>query len=179
MHATTFLKNVDRAEKILNVIRIREEIQPLKNLKFRPIRITLVRDFLVRTRPSSSLIAQITKLVDETIEIAIPLLIVFSVSCLERFLREIGMKGALSKMIDDCRQKAGISLTRQVHEIRIKRNIFVHNINHKIEKRNFDDFSAHQIKGYSLGLTLKLDVNLVKKDLSILREFVQAISSPE
>lgn len=170
------MKNVDQAEDILNVVKIREEIQPLKNLKFLPEAIRPVRDLLVRTRPTSSLIAQITKLVDETIEIAIPLLVVFSVSCLEHFLKEIGKKGPLSKMINDCRQKAGIDLTRDIHEIRIKRNIFVHNPNHRIEKRNLDDFLAHQIKGYSLGLTLKLDANKVKRDLSILREFVHTIS---
>jgi len=61
----------------------------------------------------------------------ISLLVVFSVSCLEHFLKEMGKSGTLSKMIDDCRQRAGMTLTLEVHEIRIKRNIFVHNPNHK------------------------------------------------
>jgi hypothetical protein len=172
------LKNISQAEKILSVIKIKEEIQPLRNLKLHPEAIRPVRDLLARTRPASSPIAQIARLVDETVEIALPLLIVFSVSCLEHFLKEIRKNGNgnLSEMIEDFRQEAEIDLVRDVHEIRIKRNIIIHSPQHRVGNRNLRDFLKYQIEGYSLGMKLKLSLNQVKEDLNKLKEFANAIS---
>jgi hypothetical protein len=175
---TIFLKNISQAEKILNVIKIKEEIQPLRNLKLHREAIRPVRDLLARTRPASSPIAQIARLVDETVEIALPLLIVFSVSCLEHFLKEIRKNDNdnLSEMIEDFRQEAEIDLVRDVHEIRIKRNIIIHSPQHRVGNRNLREFLKYQIEGYSLGMKLRLGVNQVKEDLNKLKEFANAIS---
>lgn len=154
----SFLENLDQAEKILDVVKIRQQIQPLKRLKLRPEAITPIRDFIVKRRSPSSVVTQTTKLVDDTVKTAIPLLLVYSVACLENFLKTIGKNGKLYHMIEAYKKETDPNLIQKVHEIRKRRNVFVHNLRYEIKAE------------------MKEAITKAKNDLDILRKFAYTIS---
>ena len=160
---TNFLDNINEAEKILDIIRIRERVETGLLGTWRGIRGPRFRDLIIES-------------VNNTIEIALPLLLVFSVSCLEHFLSQIGPNKRLSQMISNWKQKAGVSLTRDVHEARIKRNVIIHSAEHIIDEIAENDARKHGIEGYLQGNKLKLNVIQVKEDLKKLRKFVMTIA---
>lgn len=173
---SAFFENIDRAKNILNVVKIREELQPLrKRLVFpkqRPI-VTMIAEINPEGRIATTL-----RLVDETVEIALPLLFVFSVSCLEHYLAQLRPSlSNLAQMIQHWEPKVGTKLTRDIHEIRIKRNIIVHSPERKIDQKAEDDAKRHRITGYRQGMPLKLNVEQVRKNLGKLRSFVEAINA--
>ena len=163
---STFFKNIDRAENILNIIKIREVIQPLKR---RPI---LAR--IAEVNPEG-IIAAATELVDESVEIALPLLLVFSVSCLEHYLKQVGPEDKLKPMIRHWDGTVETRLTQDAHDIRIKRNIIVHSFERKVNKQAEWDAKDCGITCYTQGMTLQLDIEKVREDLDKLRLFAKAI----
>lgn len=164
---SVFFENIHIAENILNVVKIREVLQPLKR---RPI-FTRIAEI-----NPQGMIGTTLKLVDETVEIAVPLLLVFSVSCLEHYLAQVGPRiRDLALKIQHWEPKAGMRPTRDIHEIRIKRNIIMHSPERKIDRKAEEDAKKRGITGYRQGMPLKLDVEHVRKDLGKLRSFVDAI----
>ena len=160
-----FMSKINHAEKILDIIELRELSTPLSKLRKKFLLLQELR-----------LIPRMRSLVEQTIDIALPLLLVFSVSCLEHFLSTCVRKKKLYKMIDDCEFKVGKRLTRKIHQIRIKRNIIIHSPEQRTEKRNLNDFILHQITGYKLNQILKLTPEDVKSDLNTLRKFAEQIA---
>lgn len=169
-----FIKNINWAEKILDISELRENLT-----QFYKWRKTIIEEGnvpILQKLRQIRVIPRIRDLVDQTIEIASPLLLVFSVSCLEHFLSTVVTADNLSKMIDACKPKVGEELTRKVHEIRIKRNIIIHSPGHQIRSRHLKDFARCRILGYQIGQQIELTPEDVKEDLKTLREFVEKIA---
>lgn len=176
MEKSAFFENIDKAMNILNVIKIREELQPLKKRlifpRQRPI-VTRIADINPEGRILTTL-----RLVDETVEIALPLLLVFSVSCLEHYLKQVSSSDQnLCKLIQLWEWKVGTELIQNIHEIRIKRNIIMHSPERKIDPKAEKEAKEHGITGYTQGTLLKLNVDQVKKDIDNMKLFVKAINS--
>ena len=159
-----FIKKINHAEKILDIIELRELLTPFRRLRKKSPLLQELR-----------LIPKVRILVDQTIDIALPLLLVYSVSCLEHFLSTFTRK-KLSKMISNHESKVGKRLTRKIHEIRIKRNIVIHNYEQCIDQKALKDLNRHQIRGYKLGQILKLTPRDIKVDLNDLRKFAEKIA---
>jgi len=166
-----FIKKIDFAEKILDVVKIRELLTPFYKFRkaIRPQEGIL--SLLQELRP----VPRIRGLVDQTIIIALPLLLVYSISCLEHFLSTIKTPKKLWEMIEDWRYKVGEELTRKVHEIRIKRNIIIHSPNQRVDEKSLNNFIHHQITGYKINQVLELTPEGVKYDLDILKKFSKKI----
>ena len=164
-----FAKKIDHAEKILDIIELRESLTLLH--KFRKNLPILQGLWVQKFRP----IREMRSLVDQTINIALPLLLVYSVSCLEYFLSTSKQKN-LREMISNCESKAGENLTRKIHEVRIKRNIVIHSHEQRLSQRALKDLNHHHITGYKLGQILELTPESVKVDLNSLRKFAEKIA---
>lgn len=162
-----FMKKIDHAERILDIIKIRELLTPFRRLRENS---PLLQEFGLQELRA---IPKVRGLVDQTIEIALPLLLEYSVSCLEHFLSASTQKKHLNKMISEHESKVGRELTRKIHEIRIKRNIAIHSYEQRIDQQALNDLNRHQITGYKLGQILRLAPEDIKVDLNSLREFAQ------
>jgi len=160
-----FIKKIDHAEKILEIIELRELLTPFHRLRKDSI--------LHELRP----IPRMRSLVDQTIEVALPLLLVYSVSCLEHFLSTSAPnKPYLSTMIRKHASKVDRELTQKAHEIRIKRNIVIHSYEQRVDQQALKELNENQITGYKLDEILRLTPEIIKADLNSLREFAEKVA---
>lgn len=112
-----FNENIDRAERILLTFEVKKRLDEFPRL-------------LRQIPPAYELRNFLSERVDQIIDVAKPLLLVFANTCLEHYLESVGEKKKLVYMIDDWKVEAGEKLVMEVHEIRKKRNIIVHNAQH-------------------------------------------------
>jgi len=167
-----FIKKIDHAERILDIIRIRELLTPFHRLKEN---LPLLQELGLQ---ELRVIPKVRSLVDQTIDIALPLLLVYSVSCLDFFLSTSTQKKLnLKKMIDEHESKVGRELTQKIHEIRIKRNIVIHSHEQSVDQIALKELNEKQIMGYKLNQTLRLTPEDIKDDLNSLRKIAEKVAS--
>ena len=156
----TFKSNLEYAERILLIAEVKKRLDEVPRL-FPGTPLEQIRDFL-------------SERANEIFDIAKPLLLVFVTACLEYYLTSVGERKTLARMIDRWRKVAGDKLTKDVHEMRIKRNIIIHNAQ-IVGENAIKEFRKYSIEGYSECARLKLDIGEVREFLSEARKFVEAI----
>ena len=118
----------------------------------------------------------VSERIDRVIEAAKPLLIVYVTACLEHYLSNVGEKQRLADMIERWRKVAGDRLATDMHEMRIIRNVIIHNAQ-VVDDEAFEDFRRHGIIGYKLGERLELSVDKVREFMSEAKEFAESIEA--
>ena len=154
-----FKKNLELAERILFITEIKGRLDEFPRVFSGPL--GQIRDFL-------------SGRADEVFDVAKPLLLVFTTSCLEHYLKSVREKKNLAQMIDDWKDVAGDRLARDMHEMRIKRNIIIHNAQ-LIDEKKERALKKYGIKGYSRGERLELSIGEVREFLSEAKKFVEII----
>ena len=117
--------------------------------------------------------------VEKIKDASLPLVLFFVASCLEHYLREKvpneeREKLGFEKLIERFSSRIGEKLTLSAHEIRIKRNIILHNagvIDHQASK----EFNEKGLTGYSIGTKLVLSEDEVKGYIDVCEKIYDLI----
>jgi hypothetical protein len=121
--------------------------------------------------------------VDEVKFASLPLVLVFVASCLEYYLKEILKKATpinerekvefeFNKLIERFRSKIGDKLARDAHELRIKRNIILHDAG-IIDDQALKEFEKIGLTGYSVGAKLVLSEDEVRRHIDTCEKITQ------
>lgn len=165
----TFKKNLAQAEGILFLFEVKSKLDVLPRILKKPILPFLekpipgiIRDFLSEKG-------------ERVIDAVKPLMMVFLASCLEEYLKGVGKEDKLVRMIKNWEEKVGKELTRRMHEVRIKRNVVVHNAG-RLGGNNIRDFNTHGIDTlYREGEELELDVNELRGMIANIKMYAEKI----
>jgi hypothetical protein len=141
--------NLEVARRVLLVFELKrrlDEIPPVLQ------RVSKIREFA-------------SARVEEIKDASLPLVLVFVASCLEHYLREAApadeRKAKFWKLIDHFSSRIGDKLALSAHEMRIKRNIILHNAG-VIDNKALKDFEKKGLMGYSVGAKLTLSEDEVR-----------------
>jgi len=151
--------NLDIARRVLFIFELKKRLDELPRIL---PRLSVIRDHL-------------SQRADEIKNASLPLVLVFTASCLEHYLREktpTEEKEKLRKnnklnfynLIEHFRPKMGDKLTNDAHEIRIKRNVILHKAG-IIDKQASEELKEIGLTGYSVGAKLTLTQDEVRRHI--------------
>ena len=163
--------------ELVGLKELREEIR-----LFRPL--AMIRDEVGPVRRA------VKEFTDKLYNVSLPLLLVFSVSCLEKFLRRLWLLkfGSIDKKMwrifnelkdfaKEVRRRYGVEVGESTFKARAvvaKRNIILHN-NGIVDQKALEAFIEAGKQDSQLGQRLKLSVEEVRRDINTILEFAERV----
>ena len=153
-------QNLDIARNLLLIFELKEKLDEIPRIFGGPL--SEIRDFL-------------SDRADKIKVATLPLTLVFIASCLENYLRSIkpGVK-YFKDLIKHYRRKLGDKLTKDAHEIRIKRNVILHHAG-VVDKNAEKEFEEIGLTMYSEGSKLALNKDQIRGYISAIESICDLV----